>query len=139
MKKTMIVVMFAFGILAAGRLTAQSVTGNNESPDKSVRVENQVVNQQAGAGFIDKNGDRICDNRNGRGNRGRSFTDANNDGICDNNMPRGTRGGGRNFADADNNGVCDNFTNGRKGRGFGRGNGKCDGTGRGFRNTNVQK
>ena len=117
MKKTMIIVMFAFGILAAGRLTAQSVTGNNESPDKSVRVENQVVNQQAGAGFIDKNGD----------------------GICDNNALRGTRGGGRNFTDADNNGVCDNFSNGRKGRGFGRGNGKCDGTGRGFRNTNVQK
>lgn len=139
MKKAIGTFVMVCGFLFAQNLLAQSVTGTNTSSDKEAQIEKTGLSTQKGSRFIDKNGDGICDNRNGRGNRGRNFTDANNDGICDNNALRGTRGGGRNFTDADNNGVCDNFSNGRKGRGFGRGNGKCDGTGRGFRNTNVQK
>jgi hypothetical protein len=64
----------------------------------------------AGTGFVDANGDGICDNC------GTGFVDADGDGICDNC--------GTAFVDADGDGICDNCT----GTGYvdANGDGICD-------------
>lgn len=122
----------AVGIFAATSLQAQSVTGSNQSLEKSVQVADQQSGSQTRQAFTDKNGDGVCDNRPGRGLRNRSFVDANNDGICDNFASRPERGKGRNFVDADNDGICDQLREGRPGRGAG--NGYCRGNGNRHRN-----
>ena len=56
--------------------------------------------QGQGIGYVDVNGDGVCDNRGaGCGN----YVDANGDGVCDNH---GTGCG--NYVDANGDGVCDN-------------------------------
>jgi hypothetical protein len=56
-----------------------------------------------GPGFIDADGDGICDN----------FVDNDGDGINDNrSMYRGARMGSG-FVDADGDGICDNMGSGR--------------------------
>ena len=86
-------------------------------------------------GFVDEDGDGVCDNCAG-GGRGPGFTDTNNDGVCD-HAPAGGRGSG--FVDEDGDGVCDQAVNGARGqrRGFvdEDGDGICDNcgtSGRGF-------
>lgn len=95
-----------------------------------------------GQGFVDEDGDGVCDNC-GTG-RGPGFVDEDGDGVCD-NCGNG-RGRGSGFVDEDGDGVCDNFVdedgdgvcdNAGRGRGSGfvdeDGDGVCDncGTGRG--------
>lgn len=137
MRNIINILVIAAGIFATGSLQAQSVTGANESKEKSVQVADQQSGSQFGQAFTDKNGDGVCDNRPGRGLRNRNFVDANNDGICDNNASRPERGKGRNFVDADNDGICDHYGEGTPGRGAG--NGYCRGNGKGNRFRNQQR
>jgi hypothetical protein len=84
-----------------------------------------------GAGFVDEDGDGVCDlmGSGGRGQFGRrmgggpGFVDENGDGVCDN------------FVDEDGDGVCDNCPAGQRmgggrsatgmgGRMMGRGGGR---------------
>lgn len=93
------------------------------------------------AGFVDANGDGVCDNcgatsRTGCGH----FVDANGDGICDNHgtgCGHGHGGGcGGNFVDADGDGVCDNYGTGAgcgQGNGYGNGHGHHGGGHHGWR------
>jgi len=139
MKKAIGTFVMVCGFLFAQNLLAQSVTGTNTISDEKAQIDKTGLSIQKGSGFIDSNSDGLCDNRNIRGDRSGSFIDLNNDGICDNRANRSGKRNGRNFVDANNDGVCDNFTNGRNGRGFGRGTGKCDKNGQGFRHRNGQK
>lgn len=61
----------------------------------------------AGNGYIDSNGDSICDNRisGGCGN----YIDADGNGVCDNRLS----GSCGNYVDADGDGVCDHCLNSR--------------------------
>jgi hypothetical protein len=78
-----------------------------------------------GQGFVDENGDGVCDNY-ASGGRGLGFTDTDNDGVCDNAV-NGGRDQRQGFVDQDGDGVCDNCGNG-SGRGFidEDGDGVCD-------------
>ena len=69
-----------------------------------------------GRGYVDADGDGVCDNYGTGCGRGQYFVDADGDGICDN---CGT-GRGQYFVDANGDGVCDNYGTGC-GRGQGRG------------------
>ena len=61
---------------------------------------------QYGPGFVDENGDGICDN----------FVDENGDGVCD--LAGSGQRQGPGFVDEDGDGVCDHFgTGGQAGRG----------------------
>jgi len=68
---------------------------------------------QQGAGFVDKDGDGICDNYATHGGKG---------GMG--------KGHGAGFVDANNDGICDNAKAG-KGMGQGAGQGKGQGQGKG--------
>lgn len=61
----------------------------------------------AGSGYVDSNGDSICDNRisGGCGN----YIDADGNGVCDNRLS----GSCDNYVDADGDGVCDHCLNSR--------------------------
>ncbi len=87
-----------------------------------------------GAGFVDQNGDGVCDN----------FVDEDGDGICDRRSAGRQMGYGRGFIDENGDGVCDNFVdedgdgvcdNAGAGQRMGRGNGRGlmnqDGSGQG--------
>lgn len=52
-----------------------------------------------GAGFVDEDGDGVCDN----------FVDEDGDGVCDRLGTNQWMGRGRGFVDQDGDGVCDNF------------------------------
>lgn len=62
----------------------------------------------ADAGFVDADGDGVCDNRadGSLGRGGYGFVDADGNGICDNRENGSYAGAG--FVDADGDGVCDN-------------------------------
>ncbi len=76
-------------------------------------------------GFVDDDGDGVCDNRGEmRGHHGphngqSNFVDTDGDGVCDN---CGRHMGQSNFLDADGDGVCDNFVDAD-------GDGVCDNCG----------
>lgn len=59
----------------------------------------------AGSGYVDSNGDGVCDNRlfGSCGN----YIDADGNGICDNRLS----GSCGNYVDADGDGVCDRCLN----------------------------
>lgn len=74
-----------------------------------------------GAGFVDNDGDGVCDNagqggggRGGRmgqgGGRGAGFVDNDGDGVCD-NAGQGNGGRGAGFVDNNGDGVCDHMQN----------------------------
>lgn len=92
-------------------------------------------------GFVDANGDGVCDNCGATSGTGCGhFVDANGDGICDNHgtgCGHGHGGGcGGNFVDADGDGVCDNFGTGAgcgQGNGYGNGRGHHGGGHHGWR------
>ena len=123
MKKMFLGVLAAVIVLSAGAGTALA------------------AGSACGGGFLDADGDGICDNcgtyhlrsMTGTG-RGGNFVDADGDGVCDHYAPGqggGACGGhGENFVDADGDGACDYYASGL-GRGCGRGfQGGC---GNGFR------
>lgn len=71
----------------------------------------------AGAGFVDADGDGVCDNRadGSLGRGGYGFVDADGNGICDNRENGSYAGAG--FVDADGDGVCDNRGEGSRSHG----------------------
>ncbi len=81
-----------------------------------------------GLGWIDSDADGVCDNTAGA--RGMGWVDADADGVCDN---RGSNGRGLGWIDADNDGVCDN----RDDRIAGNGAGSHCGHGSGFGRTGA--
>lgn len=80
----------------------------------------------AGQNFRDANRDSICDNRTTLCADGScsswctGFVDADGDGICDNRADGRCGGRGAGFVDADGDGICDNRT-----AGCGQGWGGC--------------
>ncbi len=83
-----------------------------------------------GRGYVDEDGDGVCDNYNGAC----GYVDEDGDGVCDNcgRYPRRSAyrtGYGRFFVDEDGDGVCDYYATGRVGR-RGQGTG-CRGRGNG--------
>ena len=91
---------------------------------------NGTGGQGSCAGYVDADGDGVCDNYGaGQGSRS-GYVDADGDGICDNygngygcgngqgngNGYGPGNGNGAGYVDADNDGVCDNY-----GAGNGRG------------------
>ena len=76
-------------------------------------------------GFVDANGDGLCDHTGGCA-LGPDYVDADGDGICGN---AGT-GRGNGYVDNDGDGVCDNLGGGTRpqdGTGYQYGNGHCGG------------
>lgn len=80
-----------------------------------------MMSQGTGPGFVDEDGDGVCDHAGtgqgmGRGQgTGQGFVDADGDGVCDH---AGTgqgmgRGRGTGFVDADGDGVCDHAATGQ--------------------------
>jgi len=134
MKKRILTLIIAAGLMISANLAAQT---SNSKTDSGTTTTQTIQNQsapQAGPNFTDKNKDGNCDNQPGKGRGNRNFTDANNDGICDNFAAGSANQKGRNFVDANNDGVCDNFSKGRNGRGYGKGRG--NGAGNCHRNGN---
>ena len=78
--------------------------------------------------YVDEDGDGVCDNVSSRC----IYVDEDGDGVCDTCGASHTRAKGRNFVDADGDGVCDFYTSGQ-GRGCGYGRGAQGGRGNGFR------
>ncbi len=66
-----------------------------------------------GPGFVDEDGDGVCDHAGERGH-GHGFVDEDGDGVCDH---AGERGHGPGFVDEDGDGACDHA--GERGRGHG--------------------
>jgi hypothetical protein len=75
-----------------------------------------MMGRGQGAGFMDADGNGVCDN----------FVDADGDGVCDLAGTGRGQGNGPGFVDKDGDGVCDNFVDAD-------GDGVCDlrGTGQG--------
>lgn len=86
MKKVGVIVVALVLLLCIGTVGAFAARGN-------------------GAGFIDANGDGICDNYGSRGS-GVCFVDADGNVVCDN---YGTGCHGVYFIDNNNDGICDNY------------------------------
>lgn len=103
---------------------------------------NFVDTDRSLCGFVDLDGDGICDNCGiscpcgaACTECGRGCVDADGDGICDHyaagqargcghrNAPRG--GCGRNYADTDGDGVCDNYSTAQCRRGGSGARGRC--------------
>lgn len=70
------------------------------------------------SGYIDENGDGICDNCGTNSGSCAGFVDADGDGVCDNYG----NGAGAGYVDSNNDGVCDNYGTGA-GNGYGCRNG----------------
>jgi len=93
---------------------------NGQDPDWSKPMDGSGNKGQSGFGK----------GRAQRGQNGKGFIDADGDGVCDNYTPgrsgNGTGQGGAGFIDADKDGVCDNFGS-KSGKG---GQGRRGGKGR---------
>lgn len=98
MKKIVLTITALALILSAGTVSAFAAGPNNASAQPGCGYC---------SGFVDTDGDGVCDNLGTR--RSYGFVDADGDGICDN------LGNGRGyvFTDADGDGVCDNWGSGR--------------------------
>lgn len=104
---------------AAPALTQLDASSGQVVQEESVTAVNAAAVSTAPAtqgapGFVDVDGDGVCDNA------GAGFIDANDDGVCDN----AGNGNGGGFVDTNGDGVCDNFGNGG---GYGSGNGVGNG------------
>ncbi|MEG0095907.1 MAG: hypothetical protein RR671_00300 [Raoultibacter sp.] len=103
-----------------------AVTERAQTPAAEVAIDKSApVQQVAAQGYVDADGNGVCDNA-GQGNgNGQGFVDADGNGLCDNAGQGGGRGqgNGAGYVDADGNGVCDNAGQGggRGGNGGGRG------------------
>ena len=95
-----------------------------------------------GAGFVDADGDGICDNWSGASGQsqgqGAGYVDANGDGVCDNWSGAAGQGQGWGhhgcgagcaYVDADGDGVCDNWNGAGAGAGWGHHGGGHHGRG----------
>ncbi len=133
MKKAVCTFLFLAGITGAS-LQAQVSTDKPVPVKESDKTSEINVVKSPGSGFVDSNGDGICDNSQQGKRLGPNYTDNNKDGKCDNlgNKPGNQRG--RNFVDANNDGICDHRGKAMNGRGQGRGYGKCRGNGQAVKN-----
>lgn len=88
----------------------------------------QTAPRGNGRGYIDADGDGVCDNYQGGACSG--YVDADGDGVCDNCAGAGTNCPG--YVDTDGDGACDNYGNGAcGGNGAGQGHGRHHGGGHG--------
>jgi hypothetical protein len=108
---------FAF---AANNVNAQANSENNQKQDTTQTVR---------SGFVDNNGDGVCDNydgkRAGKGlgpGHGNGHGRGHGKGLGRRGNGQG-RGGNGNFTDTNNNGTCDNLENGTGRLRDGSGNG----------------
>jgi len=97
MKKVLISAMAVVLVLSALSLTAFAA-----GPRTGVRQPAGEGNGPA-YGFVDENGDGVCDDCAGNGGQGQ-FVDEDGDGVCDL------------MVDEDGDGVCDNYVGGMRGR-----------------------
>lgn len=95
---TLLLVLFTTGTFAAGSCRGRSRTEPTGTgtcyaivsqfpTERGNGICNRLKDRICPQGFVDEDGDNICDHRGecrsyGRG-QNRSFTDSNNDGICD--------------------------------------------------------
>jgi hypothetical protein len=124
MKKVILTLAMVAGFaFAVNNVNAQT---NSDNDQKTKTTEN------VRSGFVDNNGDGVCDNYDGK-RAGKGLGPGNGNGQgCGQGKGSGHRGNGQgrggngNFTDANNNGTCDNQENGtgplRDGSGNGRGN-----------------
>lgn len=126
MKKLVLSLVLATGIA----FTVQNVKAQNDEE----KVAKQTTTENVRPGFVDNNGDGICDhfdgNRPGKGlgpgnGQGQGCRQGKGLGKRGNGHRHGRRGNG-NYVDANNNGTCDNLENGsgRKRLQDGSGNGQ---------------
>jgi hypothetical protein len=119
------------GLLIAALLVvgATIALAQNDTPTVVTPVEAALETDlpapQVQSGFVDADGDGVCDNcgRGGNPNAPRpNFVDENGDGVCDNcgagggQGPYGPgygQGSGPNFVDEDGDGICDNCGQGQ--------------------------
>ena len=92
---TAVVLVMTLGV--TGALAA----GHHGRSTRYVSTSTSSVYYHHGTGFVDADGDGICDYHGA--NCGTGFVDANGDGVCD---YHGTNCG-TGFVDADGDGVCD--------------------------------
>lgn len=124
MKHALCTILFIAGFTGAS-LQAQ-VSNDKPVPVKKLDNTSEMNGiKGAGPGFVDNNGDGICDKRPQGKGYGPNFTDNNNDGKCDNLGKTKGNQRGRNFVDANNDGICDHRGKGLNQRGQGKGYGKC--------------
>lgn len=147
------------GAIQTSQAADPAVDQAADSQDAALLLGNQnrYGNQDAGqngscTGFVDADGDGVCDNCNGlcqgsgmnqgagtssnaSGTAGSGFVDENNDGVCDNRSDGCANGTNAScgYVDADNDGICDNYGTNQSHH-YGQGNGNAGGAGNGFGN-----
>lgn len=105
---------------------AENPAPEAQAPDAPEASQAAEQGAPRASGYVDADGDGVCDNYasggNGRHHGAYVDADGDGDGICDN---YGTGTGGRHgaFVDADGDGVCDNY-----------GTGQCPGAGNAVQN-----
>lgn len=132
MKKLIATAGFLLIILfITGTVNAQSA----QSPEKEVKAQTAQSGQTTPGNFVDKNGDGICDNHQGKNLKAKNcqgtctgFTDANGDGVCDNCKGQANCGQGNCCGKAMQKGNC---------QGMGQGN--CCGKDAGHQHRHGQK
>jgi hypothetical protein len=136
MKKWMLLagLVVLVAIVAVPVALAQGPTGGFGLGNSSMGYGPGFVDQNGDGvcdNFVDENGDGVCDNAGAgtsTGRHGPGFVDQNGDGVCDNfidengdgvcdNAGTGTGGRGAGFVDQDGDGVCDHAGVGGHGQG----------------------
>ena len=109
-------------LVAAGRLTPEQADAMLATMKANIleRLSAPFTPRGSGAGlgFVDADGDGICDYWAGGlgAGMGLGFVDADGDGVCDYYAGRLAAGIGLGFVDADGDGICDYYAGGRGGR-----------------------
>ena len=100
---------------------------------RGMRQQTFMQGQNNGSGFVDQDGDGVCDTCGNGAGRGPGFIDEDGDGMCDNFVDEdgdgicdnaGTGGQGPGFVDEDGDGVCDHLGTGQQGARRGGGMGR---------------
>lgn len=130
MKKVCIGILAAVMLLSLGTTSALAAGRGNGRGYVDEDGDGVCDNYNGACGYVDEDGDGVCDNYNGAC----GYVDEDGDGVCDNcgRYPRRSAyrtGYGRFFVDEDGDGVCDYYATGRVGR-RGQGTG-CRGRGNG--------
>lgn len=112
MKKLVFSLVLVAGLAFAANTSAEAQNNKDDQKQKTQTTQTERP------GFVDNNGDGICDNYNGnRPGKGLGPGNGNGQGRGQ-GKGLGRRGNGQgqggngNFVDTDNNGTCDNLENG---------------------------
>ena len=123
-------------VAAAAQTSAAACAGYLDADGDGVCDNRTNGGRGAGAGYVDADGDGVCDNWGTGACAG--YVDANGDGVCDTcgaaNGGWGHHGCGAGcggYVDADGDGICDNFGTSNQGQGAASGTGAGWGCGNG--------